>query len=154
MLSDDITGAIGSVFGVIGRVIGGAIRGGILFGALAFATGAIIAAAPAIMAASGIGTVFAAIFSQTALTGGLAYAVYGAAGGAALLGVTSLIPGVSEGFGFKKLLARRQPERIPEPETARSRAPEYVPENPLYQEGRGTALMQKGDNAQGMGTCR
>ena len=62
MLSDDITGAIGSVFGVIGRVIGGAIRGGILFGALAFATGAIIAAAPAMFEA------LESVFKTMALT--------------------------------------------------------------------------------------
>lgn len=98
-------------------------------------------------AALGVGTGALAWNTATVLGSGIgATAFTGMTVGAATLGVTSIIPGVSSGFGLKNLIPHRQPEEPahqPIIAQAKSRSPEF--DNPEATTGHCAAVAaQKG----------
>ncbi len=152
MLGDDIMDGTRSLIGTLKHATGSAIKGGLMFGAIALGVGVVAAAAGAAFipgvatlvaeTLAGTGTGIAALDGIIAFGGNiLDIAVGSAVIGGGAVGITNLIPGKDQGFRLRNLFKRNERSHKREQQTELSprtpdRGSDIFPSSPNLDSGR------------------
>jgi hypothetical protein len=161
MLSDDITQGAVALAGRAKKTFSDTARGAMFLGAIGLVIGIGIMAGPAVgawLTSAHLATTVMPFIHAAMSIAAVKIAVIGAAVGATVFGVGSLLPGVEAVKGLGRKIFRSsgitpfyQPDitRGPAPDL---RGPVYdeLPDNPMYQPNLGADILARGNTAQGI----